>query len=93
MERMRGRRWLIVGIIGVLSALICLVGWAEAVPIQWSAVAPLPLARHSGATAVVDGIIYAIGGIEYGNSITVYGQSYDVTTGAVVEAYDPATDT
>ncbi|HUT87380.1 MAG TPA: kelch repeat-containing protein [Candidatus Heimdallarchaeota archaeon] len=92
MERMRGRCWLIVGMIGVLSALICLVGGAEAVPIQWSAVAALPLPRHSGATVVVNGLIYVIGGIEYGNSMTVYGQSYDVTTGAVVEAYDPATD-
>ena len=93
MERMRGRCWLIVVIIGVLSVLICLVSLAEPFPIQWSVVAPLPLPRHSGATAVVNGLIYAIGGIEYGNSMTVYGQSYDVTTGAVVEAYDPATDT
>jgi len=93
MQRMRGRYWLIVGIIGVLSLLICSVGWAEAVPIEWTTVAPLPLSRHSGATVVLDGLVYAIGGIEYGNSMTVYGQKYDVTTGAVVEAYDPATDT
>jgi len=93
MEKKRARCWVIVGMIGVLSALICLVGGAEAVPIQWSAAAALPLPRHSGATAVVNGLIYTIGGIEYGNSMTVYGQKYDVTTGAVVEAYDPATDT
>ena len=93
MERMQLKYWVNLGIIGMSSVLICLVGWAEAVPIQWSGAAPLPLARHSGATAVVDGMIYAIGGIEYGNSMTVYGQKYDVTTGAVVEAYDPATDT
>jgi len=90
MGKTQQRCWLIVGI---LASLICSIGWAEAIPIEWSAVAPLPLPRHSGATAVVDGQFYAIGGIEYGNSMTVYGQKYDVTTGAVVEAYDPVSDT
>jgi|GEM_PF-1330019 len=82
-----------LGIVGVSLLLVFSSIATASVPIKWTHVAPLPLPRHSGTTAVVDGIIYAIGGIEYGNTMTVYGQTYGVTTGAVVEAYDPATDT
>ena len=63
------------------------------VPIDWEAVAPLSLPRHSGTAIVVDGHVYTIGGVEYGNTMTVYGQTYDVTTGTLVEVYDPSTDT
>jgi len=93
MVRCRSRQWAMVWLVSTLSLWICLAGFCDAVPIDWASIAPLPLPRHSGATAVVDGVIYAIGGIEYGNSMTVYGQRYEVTTGAVVDAYDPATNT
>ena len=63
------------------------------VPISWNPIAPLSLPRHSGAVVEVDGLIYVIGGIEYGNQMTVYGQTYDVTSGTLVEAYDPSNTT
>ncbi|MBI5177748.1 MAG: fibronectin type III domain-containing protein [Nitrospinae bacterium] len=48
----------------------------------WTTKAPMPTARKVFATAVMDGIIYAIGGQEpYGSAL------------ATVEAYNPATDT
>ncbi len=82
---------LVVGLVAVL--LCCGVGILAAdVPICWSSIAPLSLPRHSGAILEVDGLLYVIGGIEYGNQMTVHGQSYDVTSGTLVEVYDPASD-
>jgi N-acetylneuraminic acid mutarotase len=51
------------------------------VTIQWTEVAPMPTPRCYGATAVVDNIIYTIGGLEN-----------KPITGRVVEAYDPVTN-
>jgi len=84
------RGWGVAGCFVILGAAIALVGSAAEVPIDWETLAPMSLPRHSGAAVVVDGLIYAIGGVEYGNSMTVYGQTYDVTTGTLVEAFDPA---
>ena len=80
---------LIVG----LAAMVLFAGAAVLgadVPISWSSIAPLSLPRHSGAVVEADGLLYVIGGIEYGNQILVYGQTYEVTSGTLVEAYDPA---
>ena len=63
------------------------------VPVSWDSIAPLSLPRHSGAVAEVDGLVYVIGGIEYGNQMTVHGQTYDVTSGTLVEVYDPSSST
>ncbi len=79
----------------VVITLVLLVGAVSLcadVPIAWSTIAPLSLPRHSGAVIEVDGLIYVIGGIEYGNTMTIYGQSYNVTSGTLVEVYDPAGD-
>src|SRR6266853_3660977 len=48
----------------------------------WTTKAPMPTARHRLGVAAVDGIIYAVGGIDAAGNI--------LTT---LEAYDPATDT
>jgi N-acetylneuraminic acid mutarotase len=64
-----------------------------AVAVEWSSIAPMVKPRHAGVAVVADGKIYAIGGIETGGSITVYGMTYPATTGARVEAYDPKTNT
>ena len=69
------------------------VTWGADVPIDWQNVAPMALPRHSGTAIEVDGLIYVIGGIEYGNTMSVYGQTYDVTSGTIVEVYDPTEDT
>ncbi len=81
----------VIGCLVVLGAVIAVIGSAAEVPIDWETIAPMSLPRHSGAAVVVDGLIYTIGGVEYGNSMTIYGQTYDVTTGTVVEVYDPVT--
>jgi len=83
---------------GSLAGWLVLLGVALAalatdVPIDWETAAPMSLPRHSGTTVAIDGLLYAIGGIEYGNSMTVYGQSYDVTSGTLVEAYEPSANT
>ncbi|MBI3793842.1 MAG: hypothetical protein HY280_03815 [Nitrospinae bacterium] len=52
----------------------------------WSTKAPMPTARYLFGTAVVNGIIYAIGGYTYNGGAGAYG----VTT---VEAYDPSSNT
>ena len=49
--------------------------------IGWSTGASIPTPRYFGATAVVDGLIYVIGGLEATDP-----------TGRVVEIYDPSTD-
>ena len=77
-------------------ALVLLAGVAVHgvdVPIFWNAIAPLSLPRHSGAVVEAGGQVYVIGGIEYGNQMTVYGQTYDVTSGTLLEVYDPTSDT
>lgn len=75
---------------------------APDVTIEWAKLSPMPRARHSGATAVVDGIIYTIGGIEPPGSYKYLPpgapEGYEVeipnvVTGTVVEAYDPDSDT
>jgi N-acetylneuraminic acid mutarotase len=48
----------------------------------WTTKAPMPTARHRLGVAAVDGIIYAVGGIDAAGNI--------LTT---LEVYDPATDT
>lgn len=50
---------------------------------QWTYLTPLPTARRWAAAAVVDGVIYVIGGLGGPCCGTM----------SVVEAYDPATDT
>jgi len=83
-----------VAIVGWLILLgIGVAGLGVDVPIEWETRAPMSLPRHSGTAVVVDGRIFAIGGVEYGNTTEVYGQTYDVTTGTLVEVYDPSTDT
>ena len=82
-----------IGSFVLLALLAASVAGLPDVPIDWDAVAPLSLPRHSGTAIVVDGQVYAIGGVEYGNTMAVYGQTYDVTTGTLVEIYDPSTDT
>ncbi len=94
--RLRLRRSAVwVSLVVVLTALVAEVALASGtatVEITWSAIAPMLKPRHSGATVAVDGKVYAIGGIETGGSITVYGTTYPATTGARVEAYDPKTN-
>ena len=50
---------------------------------SWSTGAPMPTARFAGASAVVNNILYAIGGANASGSIAM----------SVVEAYDPVTNT
>jgi len=88
---MRRRGSFAVGLL-VSAVGIAIFASGSQVPIDWEGIAPLSLPRHSGATVVVDGMIYAIGGIEYGNTMTVFGSTYDVTSGTLVEVYDPAGD-
>lgn len=73
----------------------------DKVSVQWAGIAPMPKPRQGGATVVVDGIIYAIGGAETGGSYKYHpagsppGHVEEIpidTTGIRVEAYDPATD-
>jgi len=78
--------------VGTLGLIASCLAWGADVPIVWNDIASLSLSRHSGAVVEADGWIYVIGGIEYGNQMTVYGQTYDVTTGTLMEAYNPATD-
>ena len=74
---------------------------APAVTIQWEQVSPMSRPRHSGATAVVDGIIYTIGGLEPAGEFEFTVQTPggkmlikipNLVSGALVEAYDPKTD-
>jgi N-acetylneuraminic acid mutarotase len=60
---------------------ISLVEEYDPVTDTWTEKSPMPTARHSLATGVVNGIIYAIGGWK---GDVFYGPT---------EAYDPATDT
>lgn len=96
--------WLKISIMVTLLALILvssvLVPRAVAasadvpnVTIEWSKISPMSKPRHSGATVVVDGTIYTIGGIEIGGAFEIRGTEYPMTTCALVEAYDPNTDT
>ena len=55
----------------------------------WTTKAPIPTARFNFGTAVVNGVIYAIGGSVMQNN----GNHYFTNTTYVNEAYDPATDT
>jgi len=87
---MLGRSLIVAGLLVLFGAGLTVLASDSDVPIDWGAIPPLSLPRHSGATVVVDGLVYAIGGIEYGNSMTIYGQSYDVTMGTLVEVYDPS---
>ncbi len=80
-------------LIGLAGTALGLGALGADVPIEWASIAPLPLARHSGTVVTVDGLVYVIGGIEYGNTMTVFGQTYAVTTGALVDVYDPRTNT
>jgi N-acetylneuraminic acid mutarotase len=89
---MIGKGWIVAGLLVLLGFIFAVRASGSDVPIDWKTTAPLSLPRHSGASAVVDGLIYVIGGVEYGNSMTVYGQTYDVTTGTLVEVYDPGAD-
>lgn len=72
---------------------IAVTAQGPAVAVEWSSIAPLVKPRHAGVAVVAEGKIYAIGGIETGGSITVYGMTFPATTGARVEAYDPTTNT
>jgi len=74
---------------------------APAVAIQWEQVSPMPRPRHAGATAVNDGIIYTIGGIEPPGEFEFIMETPagkmpikvpGIVTGVVVETYDPKTD-
>jgi N-acetylneuraminic acid mutarotase len=56
----------------------------------WTTKSPMPSARQSFATSVVNGKIYAIGGAYTVSIPNVSFTYYDVP---IVEEYDPATDT
>ena len=70
------------------------------VSVQWASISPMSKPRHAGATVVVDGIIYTIGGIETGGvykyhpagSPEGFVAEIAIDTGTMVEAYDPATN-
>jgi N-acetylneuraminic acid mutarotase len=93
---MRRSSWAAWGVLALL--LVTISGQAlvlaeePAVAVEWSSIAPMVKPRHAGVAVVADGKIYAIGGIETGGSITVFGMSFPATTGARVEAYDPKTN-
>ena len=91
---MRRRNWESLILLALILAVShgALAPETPAVEVAWSPIAPMLKPRHAGATAVVDGKVYTLGGIETGGSITVYGVSYPATTGARVEAYDPKTN-
>ncbi len=76
----------------MVVASACLPAAEPAVTVGWTSIAPMVKPRQAGAAVVADGKIYAVGGIETGGSITVFGVTYPATTGARVEAYDPATN-
>jgi len=75
---------------------------APAVSIQWEQISPMSKPRHSGATVVVNDIIYTIGGIEPPGDfefmvLTPAGSKMPIkmpgiVTGAIVEAYNTKTD-
>lgn len=49
----------------VLSGTVFTVFASDSnVPIDWEAIASMSLPRHSGATVVVDGLLYVIGGAD-----------------------------
>ena len=79
--------WILVFLIGG-SAIV-----GAQVPIDWESTAPMTLPRHSGAVVAVGGLIYVLGGIEYGNTFSIMGQTFDVTSGTLFEVYDPEADT
>ena len=72
------------------------------VTVQWASISPMPKPRHAGATVVVGGIIYTIGGAETGGSYKYHppgspeGYVTEIpiaTTGIRVEAYDSVSNT
>jgi len=69
--------WLLLIFLFSFSPFMCNVGLAENI---WSAVAPLDIARSKVGVAIVDNVIYAIGG---------YNGEYL----GIVEAYNPLTNT
>jgi N-acetylneuraminic acid mutarotase len=75
---------------------------APSVTVDWASVSPMSKPRHSGATVVVDGIIYTLGGIETGGTYKYQPAGapagypeveIPIDTGTMVEAYDPASNT
>jgi len=108
-----GRKlWLVIGmvitVLALLSAnsIVPLTVVAEPadapkVTVDWASVSPMSKPRHAGATVVVDGVIYTIGGAETGGSYKYLppgappGHEVEIsidTTGIRVEAYDPASN-
>ena len=94
----------LLALVSVSSAVSLPTRAAEDTPrvtVQWASISPMPKPRHAGATVVVDGIIYTIGGAETGGSYKYHpptappGTVVEIpieTTGIRVEAYDPAND-
>jgi len=78
--------WILAGLI--LYGLLGMATFTQAQGGTWTKKADMPTARQSLSTSVVDGTIYAIGGVAGGgdpfNLIQVF---------STVEAYDPSTDT
>ena len=48
----------------------------------WTTKAPMPAARYQLATGVVNGILYAVGGLNATNGSVATNQAYDPTTNA-----------
>jgi len=94
MRRSNRAAWTLLTVLLVaITAQALVFAETPAVAVEWSSIAPMVKPRHAGAAVVADGKIYAIGGIETGGSITVFGMTFPATTGARVEAYDPKTNT
>ncbi|TKJ34458.1 MAG: hypothetical protein CEE38_18100 [Planctomycetes bacterium B3_Pla] len=69
-------------VVGLVTAIV-LTGAGSARAATWTQKADMPTARSGPSTSVVDGKIYAIGGVT----------AYRGTDLATVEVYDPVTDT
>lgn len=78
LQRVAGR------ILIVLVGALCLPGQSPSQTVGWSTRAPLPEPRFSGAAGVINGIMYVVGG---------FRGTQGFNNSAVVEAYDPATNT
>ena len=61
---MTNRGWIVPGLLVLLGSAFAVPASGSDVPIDWETIAPMSLPRHSGASAVVDGLIYAIGGAD-----------------------------
>lgn len=84
------KRFICVFISLTLCGILGLVSMSLAAEEPWVRKADIPTARRDFSTSVVNGIIYAIGGVE--TRITTAGAEATQHL-STVEAYDPTTDT